>query len=81
MSVTDWRSYTKSVFISTISYVEKLQVTSLPPLPPLPQVEDEAEPGLLLPDDVRSVKRNLLCPGRKETATIKAFPWQAFIVK
>lgn len=44
----------------------------LPPLPSLPslplsappQVEDEAEPGLLLPDDVRSDQRNVLRPGK-----------------
>lgn len=28
-----------------------------------PQVEDKAEPGLLFPDDVLSVQRNLLRPG------------------
>lgn len=31
--------------------------------PPLPQVEDKAEPGLLLLDDVRTVQRDLLRPG------------------
>lgn len=30
---------------------------------PAPQVEDKAEPGLLFPDDVLSVQRNLLRPG------------------
>lgn len=32
---------------------------------PPPQVEDEAEPGLLFPDDVRSVQRNILRAGKE----------------
>lgn len=40
-----------------------------PPPPRLPQVEDEAEPGLLFPDDVRSVQRNVLRPGEDGNTT------------
>ena len=36
---------------------------SLVHVAPLAQVEDEAEPGLLFPDDVLPVQRNLLRPG------------------
>lgn len=51
-------------------------VSPPPPLAPVspPQVEDEAEPGLLFPDDVRSVQRNLLRPGEDHMTHIPGWP-------
>lgn len=52
-------SLKRSILVSHDHFLTLLLVHIAAP----PQVEDKAEPGLLFPDDVLSVQRNLLRPG------------------